>query len=250
MPVSDSRILLLATFGMEVVECGGALAKNVQAGGTSSAAVLLARAESKPNIQAAGRVLGVDIQFLDFRYGDVAADAASKKALVRVIRQVRPDIVICQDPEHSFDDLDPDRRQAMILYLEAIALASRDFALDDMPELRPHPIPTLYFMTPSRPNCVVNVADVWALKEKAMAQLRSQMAFSGQVLQQRLGEAGVRALVGSDATWKDDAELGTLLHREMDRAFHLYHGLLTHGDYALAEPYRRLGNFHFERLVR
>ena len=51
MPVSESRILLLATFGMEVVECGGALAKNVQAGGMSSAVVLLARAESKPNIQ-------------------------------------------------------------------------------------------------------------------------------------------------------------------------------------------------------
>lgn len=248
--MSESRILLLATFGMEVVECGGALAKNVQAGGMSSAVVLLARAESKPNIQAAGRVLGVDVQFLDFTYGDVAADVASKKALVRVIRQIRPDIVICQDPEHSFDDLDPDRRQAMILYLESIALASRDFARDDMPQLPPHPIPTLYFMTPSRPNCVVNVADVWELKEKAMAELQSQMAFSGQVLRERLGDTGVRALVGSDATWKNDTDLGTLLHREMDRAFHLYHGLLTHGNFALAEPYRKLGNFHFERLVR
>jgi hypothetical protein len=249
MPVSDSRILLIATFGMEIVECGGALVKNVQAGGKSYAAVVLAREESKPNIQAACRVLGVDVQFLDFTYGDVTVDAASKRTLVRVIRQIKPDIVICQDPEHSFDDLDPDRRQAMILYLESIALASRDFALEDMPGLHPHPIPALYFMTPSRPNCVVNVADVWELKEKAMAQLKSQMAFSGQVLRQKLGDKGVRALVGLSTTWKDDAELGTLLHREMDRAFHLYHGLLTHGNYALAEPYRRLGNFHFERLV-
>lgn len=249
MPVSNSRILLLATFGMEIVECGGALAKNIQAGGTSYAAVVLARSESRPNIQAACRVLGVDVRFLDFAYGDVTVDAASKKALVQVIRQVRPDIVICQDPEHSFDDLDPDRRQAMILYLESIALASRDDALDEMPGLKPHSIPTVYFMTPSRPNCIVNVADVWDLKEKAMGQLRTQMAFSGQVLQERLGEAGVRALVGANTTWKDDTDLGTLLHREMDRAFHLYHGLLTHGNFALAEPYRRLGNFHFEHLV-
>lgn len=249
MPVSNSRILLLATFGMEIVECGGALTKNVQDGGTSYAAVVLARSESRPNIQAACRVLGVDVRFLDFAYGDVTVDAASKKALVQVIRQVRPDIVICQDPEHSFDDLDPDRRQAMILYLESIALASRDYALEEMPGLKPHPIPTVYFMTPSRPNCIVNVADVWGLKEQAMGELQAQMAFSGQVLRQRLGEAGVRALLGANTKWKDDAELGTLLHRQMDRAFHLYHGLLTHGDYALAEPYRRLGSFHFERLV-
>ena len=249
MPVSASRILLIATFGMEIVECGGALAKNVQAGGKSYAAVVLARPDSRPHIQSAARVLGVDVQFLDFTYGGVTVDAPSKKTLVRVIRQVRPDIVICQDPEHSFDDLDPDRRQAMIVYLESIALASRDVALDEMRGLEPHPIPTLYFMTPSRPNCIVNVADVWDLKEKAMAQLQTQMAFSGQVLRQRLGDTAVRALTGSDLNWKDDAELGTLLHREMDRAFHLYHGLLTHGNYALAEPYRRLGNFHFERLT-
>ena len=39
--MSNSRILLLATFGMEIVECGGALAKNIQAGGTSYAAVVI-----------------------------------------------------------------------------------------------------------------------------------------------------------------------------------------------------------------
>jgi N-acetylglucosamine malate deacetylase 1 len=41
--------------------------------------------------------------------------------------------VITQDPEHSQHDLDPDRRPAMTLLLESLALAARDFALDAMP---------------------------------------------------------------------------------------------------------------------
>jgi LmbE family N-acetylglucosaminyl deacetylase len=52
---------------------------------------------------------------MDFAYGEVSPDVESKKRLVRVIREIRPDVVITQDPEHSFHDLDPDRRQAMIL---------------------------------------------------------------------------------------------------------------------------------------
>jgi hypothetical protein len=246
--MAEPRVLMLATYGMEIVECGGALAKNVHAGGTSHAAVLLAREASKPYVRAASEVLGVETRFLDFAGGTVAPDVPSKTTLVRVIREVRPDIVICQDPEHSFEDLDPDRRQAMILYLEALALAARDFAQDAMPDLPPHPLPTVYYMTPSRPNCLVNVADVWDLKERAMAHLRTQLAFSAQMLRRSIGDDGIRVIAGP-GPWTEDADLGTALHREMDRAFHLYHGMLTHGRFALAEPYRRDGKFHLDRLV-
>lgn len=244
-----NRILMIATYGMEIVECGGALALNVQRGGESHAVVALAREESRPYIRRASEVLGVQTRFLGFRYGEVAPDSESKLRLVQIIREVRPDIVICQDPEHSFHDLDPDRRQAMILYLEALALASRDWELDKTPGLNPHPVPTVYFMTPRHPNCVVNVAPVWHLKERAMAELRTQVAFSAQVLRQKIGEAGIRAILGPTATWRDDVEMGTRLHREMDRAFHLYHGILSHGRFALAEPYRRHDNFHLDQLI-
>lgn len=247
--MEGKRILMIATYGMEIVECGGALAKNVQAGGESHAVVILARAESRPFVMEASGVLGVKTSFLDFKYGEVGPDVASKLKLVRVIREIRPDIVICQDPEHSFHDLDPDRRQAMILYLEALALASRDWELDQTPGLKPHPVATIYYMTPHRANCVVDVSPVWDLKEKAMAALRSQMAFSGEILYGKIGDSGVKAMLGADATWGDMTELGTRLHREMDRAFHIYHGLLSHGHFALAEPYRREGNFHLEILV-
>jgi len=247
--MEGTRILMIATYGMEIVECGGALAKNVQAGGESYAAVVLAREESRPFVLKASEVLGVKTQFLDFRFGEVGPDVPSKLKLVKVIRAIRPDIIICQEPEHSFDDLDPDRRQAMILYLESIALASRDWELDKTPGLKPHPVPTIYYMTPHEPNCILDVAPVWHLKEQAMAQLRTQMAFSAQILRGRVGEEAVQALLGEGVTWTDDTDLGTKLHREMDRAFHIYHGLLTHGNYAFAEPYRRDGKFHLDRLT-
>lgn len=241
---------MIATYGMEIVECGGALARNVQAGGESFAAVVLARPESRPFVMQASEVLGVQTRFLDFRYGEVGLDTESKLQLVAVIRELRPDIIICQEPEHSFEDLDPDRRQAMILYMESIALASRDWELEKTPGLRPHPVPTIYYMTPHHPNCILDVAPVWHLKEQAMACLKTQMAFSAQTMRTRLGEAAIQALLGEGVTWADDADLGTKLHREMDRAYHIYHGLLTHGNYALAEPYRRAGKFHLDRLVK
>jgi len=197
--MEGTRILMIATYGMEIVECGGALAKNVQAGGESYAAVVLAREESRPFVLKASEVLGVKTQFLDFRFGEVGPDVPSKLKLVKVIRAIRPDIIICQEPEHSFDDLDPDRRQAMILYLESIALASRDWELDKTPGLKPHPVPTIYYMTPHEPNCILDVAPVWHLKEQAMAQLRTQMAFSAQILRGRVGEEAVQALLGEAA---------------------------------------------------
>lgn len=208
-------LLVLATYGLEIVEVGGAVALHVRAGGRVHAAVTLARPEAREQIARAAGVLGATVQFMDFALGAVTPDIEAKKRFVRVIREVRPDIVITQDPEHSFHDLDPDRRQAMILYLEAIALAGRDFAPDQLTELRPHPIPTIYYMTPDRPNCVVDITEVIDVKERALAELRSQHAFSAQMMRRRLPAAVLSGIAGLDAD-TDDASLGLAVHRRMD----------------------------------
>lgn len=250
MEVKTPTLLLFATFGLEMAECGGALAKNVKAGGKSYASVLLSRPESKPQVKEAAQILGVEISFLDFSYGYVTPDAESKKKLVKVIRQVKPDIIITQDPEHSFSDLDPDRRQAMILYLEAIALSSRDFALEEMPDLQPHPIPTIYYMVPEHPNCVVDITSVWNIKERAREKLEYQLVFTTKVYKERFSEETLKTIIPNIHSLPSDLEIGRSLHKEMDKAFHLYHGLLAHGSkFALAEPYRREGSFNLDYLV-
>ncbi len=247
---APGTLLVLATYGLEIVEVGGTIAGHVRAGGRAHATVTLARPEARDQIARAAEILGASLQFMEFSLGSVGPDVESKKRFVRVIREVRPDIVITQDPEHSFHDLDPDRRQAMILYLEAIALAGRDFAPEQLGELRPHPIPTIYYMVPERPNCVVDIAEVVDVKERALAELRSQHAFSARSMRQRL-PADLLSKISGVEPGADDEALGLSMHRRMDHALHLYHGLMSHSARAaLAEPFRREGLFTLPNLVR
>lgn len=245
-----STLLVLATYGLEIVEVGGTIALHARGGGRVHAAVTLSRPESRPQVERAAAILGATVQFMDFTMGHVTPDVDSKKRFVRLLREVRPDVVITQDPEHSFHDLDPDRRQAMILYLEAMALAGRDFAPEQLGNLQRHPIPTIYYMTPERPNCVVDITEVVETKEKALAELRSQHAFSAQVMRGRLSSEALAHIAGVEASAADEA-LGLALHRQTDRALHLYHGLMSHSATAvLAEPFRREGLFTLPHLVR
>lgn len=244
------KILFLGVYGMEVVECGGALAKNVENGGESYATIMLCRETSQPQVKKAADVLGVDISFLDFQYGTVDLSVESKMKLIKVIREVKPDIIITQDPEHSFHDLDPDRRPAMTLLLESIALSSRDFAIEELPGLEPHPIPTIYYMTPHHPNTVVDISQVWEKKEKAMDVLESQMEFSGSHFNQILDPKAAEILSPGFSSLANHYEKGRAIHRALDKAVHVYHGLATHGHFALAEAYRREGNFHLQELIK
>ncbi|OZU89112.1 GlcNAc-PI de-N-acetylase [Virgibacillus indicus] len=244
------KVLLLGVYGMEVVECGGALAKNVKNGGESYASIMLSSNKSREQVLQAANVLGVKMGFTDFEMGHVDTSAESKEKIVRVVREIKPDIIITQDPEHSFHDLDPDRRQAMITILEGIALAGRDFALDKMPELKPHSIPTIYYMTPHQPNTVVDVSDVWDLKNEAMSVLKSQMEFSGQHFENSLSESNLESLVPGFSKLSNHYEKGQAVHKALDQAVHVYHGLATHGHYAFAEAFRREGNFHLDELLK
>ncbi|MCD8511072.1 MAG: GlcNAc-PI de-N-acetylase [Bacillus sp. (in: Bacteria)] len=187
--------------------------------------MMLCRETSQPQVTKAANELGVKVSFTNFQSGHVDTSPESKKKLVKIIREIKPDIIITQDPEHSFHDLDPDRRPAMILILESIALASRDFALDEMPGLEPHPIATIYYMTPHHPNTVVDIASVWEKKEKAMDVLESQMEFSGKHIERALSAESLEVLVPGFSQLGNYYEKGRAVHRVMDKAVHVGHGL-------------------------
>lgn len=239
---------MLATFGMEMVECGGTLAKHAQAGGSVTVAVALPREEAKEQIRAAARQLGIDdVRFLGWQYGDLHVDRESKRIIMALLRDTRPDIVICQDPEHAEHDLDPDRREFMLLYIEALALAGRDVDVAECGE--PHNVGAVYFMTPDRPNCVVETVDVYHLKEAAMQELGFQLTFSGQSFRREHSPERLRQILDDPAADQmSDAEMGWALHRRTDRAAALYHGLYGHSGAVMAEPYRRMTLFPFELL--
>lgn len=248
--MTPGSILMMATFGMEIVECGGALARHVQAGAKVTAAVAMARSEAQPQITQAAQVLGVeDVRFLGWSYGTVDLSRESKLKLVRLIREVRPSIFICQDPEHVQHDLDPDRRTFMLLYLESLALAGRDWEEEAAGGFAPHQVPHIYYMTPEHPNCIVEISSVIELKERAMAELKTQLEFSGEFRRRLHSEELLRRLLPEyDEVKTDNEALGRALHRQTDRALALYHGLAGHSGATLGEAYRREGPFVLDYL--
>lgn len=247
----SKTILMLATFGLEIVEVGGTLALHAQAGDNVHAAVLLSRETSRPQIEQAAKILGVkSVQFLGFNYGEVQPDIPSKMKLVRVFRELKPDILITQDPEHSYHDLDPDRRLAMLLYLESVAIANRDWRIEECGGFAPHTISHIYYMSPEHANCVVEIGSTFTLKQKALDGLSFQLTYSAQATKERIGDEVLRNIVPNyDAVKNDDLELGRALHHEMDRALAMYHGVLSHSGAAMAEAFRYQGPFKLNKLM-
>jgi LmbE family N-acetylglucosaminyl deacetylase len=248
--MTAGSILMMATFGMEIVECGGALALHAQAGAKVTAAVAMARAESLAQIEKAAKILGVSkVDFLGWSYGTVDLSRESKLKIVQLIRSVRPSIFICQDPEHVQHDLDPDRRTFMLLYLESLALAGRDWEIEAAGGLAPHSVPNVYFMTPEHPNCVIEISAVIQLKEEAMAELSYQLGFSGKGYRERHSPELLRQILPEYEKVKhDDLALGSAMHRQTDRAIALYHGLAGHSGAVLGEAYRRMSVFVMDYL--
>lgn len=240
-----ANILMLASYGLEIVECGGALAKALRDGHKVHAAVLMSRPESQPQIREAARMLGIDdIEFLGVGIGEVVVTPEAKVPIVELIRRTKPDIIIVQDPEHAQHDLDPDRRIIALLYSESVAVASRDWRIEECGGHEPHPIATLYYMTPLNPNCVVEISDTFATKIAALEALSSQMQFSSQSIKQRADVGILQHVVADfDILKDDDRALGLAFHQEFERANAIYHGLGGHSGAVLGEAYRREGVF-------
>lgn len=243
-----STVLMLASFGLEIVECAGALLRAQEAGDRVHAAVLLSRPESRPQVVEAAARLGIgEVEFLGFEYGGFGLGPEAKVPLVALIRRVRPDIAIFQDPEHAQHDLDPDRRLIALLYPEAFALASRDWRIEDCGGFPPHPVPTIYYMSPERPNCIVEIGPVFARKQAALEVLGHQLAFSAASTRKQVAAEALRQFVpGADDL--DDRGLGLALHRQYDLALALSSGLASHSGAVLGEAYRREGSFVVDRL--
>ena len=247
---TGKRILLLGAYSMEVIECGGALLKNAMAGGVSHASIAFAGEQMRKDLERSAKILHTSVEYLDMDIGKISASYEEKLAMIRVIRSFRPDIIITQDTEHHLSDLDPGRRPFMTLALEAMALAGRAYALEDLPGLEPWGGFTLYYMTPEHPNCVIEIFDVWEQKCAAMDELHAQLTHFGS----RDGEtpealARHKALVPNWESLSTDLERGTLMKRCMDDAFYRAPGASGHCRALYAEPYRREGCFILDELL-
>lgn len=251
MRKNGTRMLLLGAYSMEVIECGGALLKNAEHGGVSHAVIAFAGKQMQEDLKKSAEVLKTSVEFLNLDTGKITASYEEKIAMIRVIRQFRPDIILTQDPEHCISDLDPGRRPFMTLVLEAAALAGRPYALEETPGLEPAGGAAIYYMTPERPNCVVDIFDVWEQKCKAMDLLHTQLVHFGK-REKETPEmlARNKALVPDWEELTDDLERGREMKRAMDLAFYRYPYSTGHCSAVYAEPYRRDDCFVLDELIQ
>lgn len=147
----------------------------------------------KAEQRAACSILGVqDITFLDYPDGVLEPTLELRKDLVRLIRIIRPERVICQSPDYSWD---PRRRyHADHLAAGHAAMAALYPAAQnpwDFPELlaqglTPHKVHTIYVLRAPVLNYVEDISETFELKLKALQAHRSQVDAHFEQLAERL----------------------------------------------------------------
>lgn len=130
-------------------------------------------------------VLGVqEVQFLGYADAMLVPDLAMRKELVRVIRTLRPDVVVCQDPTVRFVGQNylnhPDHRAAGEATLDAVYPAARDRMT--FPELlaeglEPHKVREVYLAGANAPDVAI---DITAYMETKLAALRCHKSQMGE----------------------------------------------------------------------
>lgn len=229
-------MLVFASYGMEMVECGGTLMKHVEEGWNVHVAVVLCRKENRSNVEDAAALMGVTVEFLGYESGDIGIGKRDRSPMIQVLRRFKPGTVIFYDPERSLSDLDPERRLLTILFLEALSHSGRN----NDPELgKPHEVDSIYYMAPRRPNCVVDVTSVFKRKMEALSKLNYQMEGTGREVKKKRGTEMFEALAVDDPG--TDFGRGFFVLSEAEKGHCLHYGLGEHGTPPLAEAFRKEG---------
>lgn len=144
--------------------------------------------------RAAAEVLGVhQVRFLDEADGYLVPSLELRANIVRVIRDVRPDIVITCDPTNFFPSNryinHADHRAAGQVTLDAVYPAARSALY--FPEiykdegLQPHKVREVYVAGAQHSNITIDITDFFTQKIKALSEHRSQIK-DIQALEDRL----------------------------------------------------------------
>jgi LmbE family N-acetylglucosaminyl deacetylase len=142
-------------------------------------------AQRQKEQEKAANVIGVkSIQFLQYQDGYLEPSLDLRRDIVRVIRRMRPDILITCDPTHFYPASGiginhPDHRAAGQAVLDATYPAAGNShyfpELVDREGLRPHTPHEVWVALAREPNLVFDVTDHWDIKIKALMEHKSQI---------------------------------------------------------------------------
>ncbi len=161
-----------------VITCGDKGTKDLSL--TSDELCALRQQEQRT---AAG-VLGVhEVRFLNYPDGYLVPDLNLRKDITRVIRTVRPDILVTCDPQTLFTAMGglnhPDHRAAGQAVLDAVFPAARDHLnfidLWKDEKLEPHIVREVWVCGTLQPDVTLDVTGTWETKIQALYEHKSQI---------------------------------------------------------------------------
>ena len=135
--------------------------------------------------RAAAAALSVtDVRFLDgYRDGWLEPTHELQRDIVRVLRQIRPDRVVCQSPERNWQRIGashPDHLASGEAVVRAVYPAARNaFAYPELLEgegLQPWTVRELWLLAHPEPDHFVDITDTFDAKVDALTQHASQVS--------------------------------------------------------------------------
>jgi len=134
--------------------------------------------------RAAAAILGVhSVSFLNYFDGYLEPDLAMRKDVVRVIRQMKPDIVVSSDPLNVFPGEvrinHPDHRAAGLVVVDSVyPAAGNPFFFPELihqENLLPHSVKEVWLSVTNTPTITLDVTEYWEKKLQALLEHRSQI---------------------------------------------------------------------------
>jgi LmbE family N-acetylglucosaminyl deacetylase len=161
----------------------------------------LARLRIEETAKASAQLGFADHFHLDYRDGELPDDLDLRAAIVRRVRELRPEVVLCPDPTAVFfGDAyfnHRDHRVTGWATLDAVAPAAGNphYFRDQIDEGLPvHQVRAVYLSGTLEPNCWVDISDVLERKIDALFCHASQLTETGEwfreFLRDRAEEAG------------------------------------------------------------
>lgn len=198
------------------VSCGGSLARWAAAGAEVHVAIATRgdkgtpdpradpeelAARRKVEMAAAGAALGLtDQHLLGHPDGDLEDDRPLREELVRLVRAVRPELVVCPDPEAVLFGQDyfnhRDHRVIGWAALDAVSPAAA-LPLYFPAAGAPHQVTTVYLSGTLSPDVWVDISETIEAKVAAVlchvSQVGANGAWADEAVRRRAAEAGVQA---------------------------------------------------------
>jgi LmbE family N-acetylglucosaminyl deacetylase len=179
-------VALWTRAGAEVVYW---VATDGDAGGSDRSALRrdVGRQRRQEQLAAAAEVGVREVVFLGYPDGRLSPSLELRRDVSRVVRQFKPDRLVCQSPEHNWARIGashPDHRAAgEAAVCAAYPDARNPFAHPELLEegLEPHSVRELWLMASPCPNRAVDITGTFQYKIAALRHHESQVAGEGDL---------------------------------------------------------------------